>query len=134
MNDLETKLLAQLQGLISAVENNGAEQSLSVLCREVDLAKALIAESQATQRQAQQPSADGWIAWAGNPGIPVKYGTRVDVEYRDGERVYGIPAGAIPNGPNSRRAIDWAHYDLDEDIVAYRVVGAPDSKPSTLGG
>lgn len=71
----------------------------------------------------KREASDGWIPWAGNQSMPVQIGTIVDVEYRDGHRAYGIPAGSNEVGdPSSRRARDWTHSGYDVDIVAYRVV------------
>ena len=60
---------------------------------------------------AAPQSDDGWIPWAGGE-CPVDPGTCLDVEYRDGEKVYNVPAGDC----------DWANMESDYDIIAYRVV------------
>lgn len=64
-----------------------------------------------------------WITWAGGD-CPVPFLTFVDVEYRNGEDNYGVPAlvplvtcGSNPN----RKATDWTHTGSKLDIVAYRL-------------
>ena len=65
-----------------------------------------------------------WITWAGG-ACPVPFETLVDVEYRNGEDNYGVPA-LVPmatSGSNQgRNASDWSHSDHPLDIVAYRLV------------
>lgn len=113
MTELETKLLAQMRGLISAIESNsGAEPSLSVLCREVDLAKALIAEAEATQ-----PFDDGWIPWEGGE-CPVDLDTPVHIRLRDG-------SSSLDGDPLQAREWYWSAGLGDGTIAAYLIVGEP---------
>lgn len=60
-----------------------------------------------------------WIEWKGGE-CPVPEGTLIDVKYRDGHKQKGCPAGYTPT-EFMRHAIDWAHDDDDEDIIAYRL-------------
>ena len=75
--------------------------------------------SAAHNRMNERP----WITWAGGD-CPVPFRTFVDVEYRNGEDNYGVPA-LVPVadcGSNpERNAADWTHTDHPLDIVAYRV-------------
>ena len=75
-------------------------------------------------RKAKPPGGSvSWIPWPGDQSMPVQIGTIVDVEYRDGHVVYGIPVGSSDvRDPSSRRACDWTHSGYGVDIVAYRVV------------
>ena len=84
------------------------------------IARQSIAKAEAILA-APQPSADGWIPWAGGD-CPVEVGTRVDAKFRDGEKAYNVPAGDCAEDPDSRSASDWSHMEIDYDIVAYRVV------------
>ena len=64
-----------------------------------------------------------WITWAGGD-CPVPFRTFVDVEYRNGEDNYGVPAlvpGADCGSNPDRNATDWTHTDHHLDIVAYRL-------------
>lgn len=82
MTELETKLLAQVKGLISAIESNsGAEPSLSVLCREVDLAKALIAEA-----ETARPQIGVGQVWRDRRGCHVKIVRKLDEPDRYGRQ------------------------------------------------
>ena len=57
-------------------------------------ARAAITKAEAALA-ATQPSY--WILWEGG-GCPVAPGTCLDVEYRDGERAYNVPAGGAADG------------------------------------
>ena len=80
-------------------------------------ARAAITKAEAALA-ATQPSY--WILWEGGD-CPVAPGTCLDVEYRDGERAYNVPAGGAADGAASRNAIDWSRRECPFDIVAYRV-------------
>ena len=83
-------------------------------------ARAVIAKAEAILA-APQPADDGWIPWNGGD-CPVEVSTRVDAKFRDGEKVYNVPAGYCAEDPDSRIALDWSHMESDYDIIAYRVV------------
>ena len=72
---------------------------------------------------------DGWITWGGGK-CPVPNGTLVDVKFRDGEELKGIQANVSQVG-FAREATSsyWRHDDLNNDIVAYRVVPEPKHAP-----
>ena len=60
-------------------------------------------------RRATRP----WIPWDGK-GYPLgERSTRVEVEFRDGDRREGQRAAPI-------RSWVWSHYGGPDDIVAYR--------------
>jgi hypothetical protein len=68
----------------------------------------------------------GWIEWPGGE-CPVPRGTVVEVRYRDGT-VWAGTAVMVNVPPTAERCANsafWRHDGWDNDIVAYRVVGAP---------
>ncbi len=111
MNELETKLLAQVKGLISAGENNsGAEPSLSVLCREVDLAKALIAEA-----EAARPQIGVGQVWRDRRGYHVEIVRKLDAPDRYGRQyIDAIGCAYKHNGSFSGDGGSPCGYDLVE--------------------
>jgi hypothetical protein len=56
-------------------------------------------------------SNDEWIEWNGGD-CPVKAATVVEYKRRDGVRA----------SPRSAIELDWGHFDLGNDIIAYRLV------------
>lgn len=134
MTELETKLLAQLKGLLSDIEGLMGESSGVYGLHlngdvspwdELDeggrferlphLSSARSAIAEATNK-APQPSADGWIPWEGGER-PVEHGTKVDVRHRDGNQYQGFAGYSI--------ALRWDHDNHPRDIIAYRVVKEP---------
>lgn len=61
-----------------------------------------------------------WIEWSGGV-CPVPDGTLVDVEYRDGECRYSLPANENFGSSNDAGCAYWCHDGADNDIVRYRV-------------
>ena len=74
-----------------------------------------------------------WIEWAGGK-CPVPTGTLVDVCYRDGQKVYGVPA--LDPEATGRNATDWSRTGHRADIVAYRTaqLEARTPTPEYTGG
>lgn len=63
---------------------------------------------------------DGWIDWPGGE-CPVPRGTLVDVRYRNGSELFGLPADeSVRNSPNAHQAY-WDNDDNPRDIIAYRL-------------
>lgn len=62
---------------------------------------------------------DGWIAWSGG-ACPVPEGTLIDVRYRDGEELLGIPALISAQGREASPDF-WRNDECNVDIVAYRL-------------
>lgn len=65
------------------------------------------------------PDADGWIEWSGG-ACPVPEGTLIDVRYRDGEELLGIPA-LISAQWREASPDFWRNDECNVDIVAYRL-------------
>jgi len=61
-----------------------------------------------------------WTPWTGDSRAPVPDDTVVEVKFRD---------GTISKSNRPSRWLDWAHHDLDWDIVAYRVLHEPVEEP-----
>ena len=62
---------------------------------------------------------DRWIAWSGG-GCPVPKGTLIDVRYRDGHELFGLPA--LISTPWCDASSDfWSNDGFSVDIVAYRL-------------
>lgn len=61
---------------------------------------------------AEAMYADGWSPHAGG-ACPVRVGTRIEVEYRNGDRSF-----------TDAQLIGWQHYQQEDDIVAYRLAGS----------
>lgn len=83
--------------------------------------ESLQKELEDLQQQLKTKKADGWIEWSGGP-CPVPVGTPVDVRYRDGEELYGLPANGFSPGWRDAQSSFWRHDSMKNDIVAYRVV------------
>ncbi len=136
MTELETKLLAQLKGLLSDVDGlmgesngvyglhlNGDASPWSELeeggrferLSHMSSARAAIAEAEAAQQQAPQPYADGWIPWAGGE-CPIGDDVLHQVRFRD---------GGESNPDDWASDWRWLHEGRICDIVAYRIAGAP---------
>lgn len=110
MTELETKLLAALKLVKRVIEGAGYPVDSAI--------DHAIAEAEI----APQPSADGWIPWAGGE-CPVANGTLVDVRYRSGRENYELPANEIDDRfSNDASYCFWHHDGMGNDIVAYRVV------------
>ena len=66
---------------------------------------------------------EGWIQWNGGE-MPVEKGTLIDVKYRDQSENIRVMAGfafcEIGSNP-LMSAVEWKHYDLPGDIIAYRL-------------
>lgn len=60
-----------------------------------------------------------WIEWSGG-ACPVLCGTLVDVIYRDGETLYGLPADEINGTERDASVCFWLHDGAPNDIVRYR--------------
>lgn len=60
-----------------------------------------------------------WIEWPGGY-CPVPRGTLVDVIYRDGETIYGLPANEINDTKRDASVCFWRHDGMPNDIVRYR--------------
>ena len=70
---------------------------------------------------------EGYTLWHGGDQ-PVPTGTLVDIVFRDGQCRQNLPAGEINRG--GRSAQRWYyHYtqNLQDDIIAYRIVETPNS-------
>ena len=127
MNEITKELLDALKTIESwnshttayAVDfgSNGVRDFYRAIARQ-SIAKA---EAALAALAAPQPADDGWIPWGGG-ACPVEVGTRVDAEFRDGEKAYNVSAGRLAEGPGSRSASVWFHVKSDHDIIAYRVV------------
>lgn len=66
----------------------------------------------------QQERGDGeWIDWRGGE-CPVDGNKIVDIKLRDGEEVHGDKADIL----------DWHHYGVSDDIIAYRIIPERGSK------
>lgn len=88
----------------------------TVLRAALDFAETKKAERKASRKRASQRRA-GWTVWNGGE-MPVKQGTVVDVQWRNGTVVEGIVAGEC-GGAGVRF---WLNEDMTCDIVSYRVV------------
>lgn len=139
MTKLETKLLAQLKGLLSDIQGLMGESSgvyglhlngdvspwseleeggrferlthLSSAQEVISEAEAEAeAESEAAQQQIPKPSGDGWIAWGGGE-CPVE--GAVSVRYRCGVEQRDMPGSCL----------NWRIEAHGGDIIAYRVIG-----------
>lgn len=63
---------------------------------------------------------DGWIDWPGGE-CPVPRGTLVDVRYRNGSELFGLPADeSVRNSPDAHQEY-WDNDDNPRDIIAYRL-------------
>lgn len=60
-----------------------------------------------------------WIEWSGG-ACPVPGGTLVDVIYRDGETLYGLPADELNDTERDASVCFWRHDGASNDIVRYR--------------
>lgn len=63
-----------------------------------------------------------WHEWTGEgwPELPVPEGTLVDVQYRDGERAFGVPAGENARGfPHDAGPAFWCNENSPSDIVRW---------------
>lgn len=60
-----------------------------------------------------------WIEWSGG-ACPVPSGTLVDVIYRDGETLYGLPADELNDTERDASVCFWQHDGASNDIVRYR--------------
>lgn len=81
----------------------------------------------AAERLAEGADGD-WIEWDGSGysdddkwAAPVLTGTMLDVKYRDGETIYGIPAGEITDHDRYAYGAYWENEGAANDIVAYRL-------------
>jgi hypothetical protein len=63
-------------------------------------------------------SSDEWIKWNGGE-CPVERGTLVDVQYRDGDDRFSVPA--LVTTTETPFATNWEHNEAGYDIVAYRL-------------
>lgn len=69
---------------------------------------------------------DSWIYHTGG-WCPVPDGTLVDVKYRDGSVLHGLPANIdLPGVSYTRDAGSqfWINDNQENDIIAYRIVGS----------
>jgi len=74
--------------------------------------------------------------WKVNRGYcPVEMGTPIDVEYRDGERAYDIPAlltrDQFTTNPHAYTAVDWQLGGDKTDIMFWRRSGINSLSPET---
>lgn len=60
-----------------------------------------------------------WIEWSGG-ACPVPCGELVDVIYRDGGTLYGLPADEINDTERDASRSFWRHDGAPNDIVRYR--------------
>ncbi|ATS93284.1 hypothetical protein FDJ09_gp60 [Escherichia phage VB_EcoS-Golestan] len=60
-----------------------------------------------------------WIEWSGG-ACPVPRGTLVDVIYRDGETLCGLPADELNDTERDASVCFWRHNGMSNDIVRYR--------------
>lgn len=60
-----------------------------------------------------------WIEWSGG-ACPVPCGELVDVIYRDGGTLYGLPADEINDTERDASCSFWRHAGAPNDIVRYR--------------
>ena len=109
MNEITKELLDALKDAeeaLSHVENNLHVRvnppTLGRMRKAIAKAEAILA--------APQPSADGWIPWAGGER-PVERGDVVRVKAKNGEI-----------DTDKAHFYDWWHTGGPNDIVAYRVV------------
>lgn len=75
---------------------------------------------------------DGWIEWDGSGYsdnkdwlAPVPVGTILDVRYRDGKTLINIPAGETNLDTRLACGAYWKNEGAENDIIAYKIVGAP---------
>jgi hypothetical protein len=81
------------------------------------------------EEQSQEEDEYGWMDWLCNitlPGTdvacPVPKGTKVDVQYRDGLKLYNMSAlCSNTNHTRDTQAAFWWHDGAKNDIVAYRL-------------
>lgn len=64
-----------------------------------------------------------WIEWSGG-ACPVPCGELVDVIYRDGGTLYGLPADKINDTERDASGSFWRHDGAPNDIVRYRKASA----------
>lgn len=66
-----------------------------------------------------------WIEWCGSKkeGLPYPFpdGTLVDVRFRDGEELHGLPCGVPTRKERDAVRAFWHHYGLGNEIIAYRL-------------
>ncbi|ELR0452786.1 hypothetical protein R3I46_004669 [Salmonella enterica] len=102
-------LVAELQ---KELENTGNEYR-----RAVDYALSDAPEQSGCRKNDTQGSR--WIEWRGG-ACPVRRGELVDVIYRDGETLYGLPADKIHHTAKDASSAFWRHNGGPADIVRYR--------------
>ena len=70
---------------------------------------------------ADQPvkTDDGWIEWSGGE-CPVLKGTRIDVQFRDSQKRFNVPALQYVDGLHDTTWAHWVNDDDNIDITAYR--------------
>ena len=113
MNEITKELLDALRDAeeaLSHVENNLHVRvnppTLGRMREAIAKAEAILA--------APQPSADGWIPWAGGD-CPLDKDSTPDIRFRD-----GAVHASHPSWPATD--YDWSHTGDPGDIIAYRVV------------
>jgi hypothetical protein len=74
---------------------------------------------------------DGWIPWHGGE-CPVRYGTLVDVRYRDGRTKLSLPALEDAEDSRDAEARFWEHDEFPSDIIAYRLHVTPEDRLTQL--
>lgn len=65
-----------------------------------------------------------WIEWDGSTNespYPYLEGTLVDVRFRDGAELYGMPCGVGTKESRNAGWAFWKHDGFSNDIVAYRL-------------
>lgn len=132
MTELETKLLSILKEAREALQfasdspGGAISDTIWMMHRPETLFDFL--DAAIDDVEPAHPSADGWIPWAGGE-CPVSDGVNVDVRFRYGK----IVLKSLADGFRWNHAPGPMAVDPGVDIVAYRIVSTPDSKPSPLG-
>lgn len=106
MSDL---LTSGLRALADAIDETMADNSQEVIRLQAEVAE-LLAQLAELRRQAEEDNV-GWIEWRGGER-PVHGNTNVEIKLRGFAESYG---GMAMN-------LNWNHWGLTGDIVAYRVV------------
>lgn len=76
-----------------------------------------------------------WFTWFGaTTASPYPYpeGTLVDVKYRDGSVLYGLPCGENTKESRNAALAFWKHDGFSNDIVAYRLHELNYEKPKAI--
>lgn len=75
-----------------------------------------------------------WFEWFGSTDespYPYPGGASVDVRFRDGMELYGVPCGVRTNESRNAGWAFWKHDGFSNDIVAYRLHESNQEKSMT---